>query len=375
MAELEYKINPDVEEQLIKNPYKTICDWAENRIHLTGGKVFQFLALQPISLISPDINTNGYPTRTNFHFLLVGPPGSGKTSLMKQLRDITYNPFMFQDMTGARVIEELFGRTDISLICGDVNTIFGDMDLIKILEGILEEKAVARYNMRRDRSFDTNAIFTGACLPQSLKQNIKQGFLQRMVPFTFFHTKEEQIKIGEWMTRQMFNMDRNLISFMDIKAYYKKIFDIQKEQNDKFSKIDGYLVSDKAKMRLMQRWKQIFELPFPEDSYLTRDIQSPYRYLSCSAMLNIFNREIVKQDGQRLIVPNDLDLELTEKLFSIEMKMKFHIMTLNNWVNNAHGKEVLRLYEMISNDNKLGYEFKQIGKIFVEEKLNKKLKE
>ena len=125
----------------------------------------------------------------------------------------------------------------------------------------------------------------------------------------------------------------------------------------------------------MQRWKQIFELPFPEDSYLTRDIQSPYRYLSCSAMLNIFNREIIKQDGQRLIVPNDMDLELTEKLFSIEMKMKFHIMTLNNWVNNAHGKEVLRLYEMISNDNKLGYEFKQIGKIFVEEKLNKKLKD
>lgn len=372
--ESDYKINPSVEEQLIRNPYKTICDWAENRIHLTGGKVFQFLSLQPISLVSPDIMTVGYPIRTNFHTLLIAPPSSGKTSCSRLFKDITYNPFMFQDLTGARVIEELYGKSDVSLICGDVNTIFADMELVKVLEGILEEKTVARYNMRKDRAFDTNAIFMGACLPQSLRRNIKFGLIQRMVPFVFFHTKEEQIKIGEMITNKMFNDESN-ISFLDIKYYYKKISDIQKEQNEKFVKIDGYLVSDQAKAKLQSRWKQIFELPFPEDSYFTRELQSPFRYLCCSAMLNLFNREVVKQDGKRLVVPNATDLELAEKLFSIEMKMKFHIMVLDKMVNDSQGKDVLRLYERISTDSKLDFEFKQVGRIFVEDKLNKKLKE
>lgn len=374
MNELEYKISPDVEEQLIKNPHKTICDWAENRVYLTGGKVFQFLSLQPISLISPDISTIGYPIRTNFHILLIGPPSSGKSSLVRLLRDVTYNPFMFQDLSGARAIEELFGKNDVSLICGDVNTIFGDMELIKILEGILEEKRVDRYNMRRDRGFDTNAIFLGACLPQSIRKNIKLGFIQRMVPFIFFHTKEEQIRIGEMITNKMF-IEENHISFLDIKYFYKKIHDIQKEQNDKFSKIDGYLVNDIVRNKLKTRWKQIFELPFPEDNYFTRELQSPFRYLCCSAMLNIFNREITRHEGKRLIIPNNTDLEIAEKLFSIEMKMKFHIMVLDKMVNDAQGKDVLRLYERISQDSKLDYEFKQVGKIFVEEKLNRKIKE
>ena len=374
MSELEYKINPDVEEQLIKNPFKTICDWAENRVYLTGGKVFQFYALQPISLMSPDISTIGYPIRTNFHTLLIAPPGSGKSSLVRLLRDVTYSPFMFQDLTGARAIEELFGKNDVSLICGDVDTIFGDMELIKILEGILEEKRIDRFNMRRDRSFDTNAIFVGACIPNSLRRNIKFGFIQRMVPFVFFHTKEEQIRIGELITNKMF-IDENHISFLDIKYYYKKIQEIQKEQNEKFSKIDGYIVNDNIKRTLQQRWKHIFELPFPEDSYFTRELQSPFRYICCSAMLNIFNREIVKSDGKRFIVPNDIDLSLAEKLFSIEMKMKFHIMVLDKMVNDAQGKDVLRLYERISGDTKLDYEFKQVGKIFIEQKLNKKIKE
>lgn len=363
----------ELNEEILKNPYNTIKDWAEERLKLTGEKVFQFSALQPISLIAPDIPAGDYSIRTNIHLLLIAPSGSGKSTALRMQKDITYNPFKFKDITGARAIEELSGKNNVSMICDDVETMFKDMDLIKIMEGALgEEKEISRHTMRSSRQLDINSTFIGGCLPYSLKKNIKQGLIQRMIPIVLFHSKNEQMEIGKHISSSIFS-NNSKISRMDIADYYQKIYNIQKGRDEQNKKIDGYVVSEEQKKVFQKLWVKIFDLNFPEDSYFNRELHSPFRYLCCSAMLNYFNREIVVENGKSLIIPNDQDLQLSKKLFKIEMIMKYHIMRLDSLVDDAKGKDVLRLYEQIQDSGDLAYEVKQIGKIFLDSKLKQRI--
>lgn len=374
--EIEYKVEPDTEEQLLKNPYNVIREYAEIRLTKVGRKVFSYLALQPISLVSPDIPVEEHFTKANMHYLLLGPPSSGKTSSVLLTRDISPQNHLFQDTTAAKLTMDLMGKDKIALLCTDVDTIFRDMELIKLIEGVIgEEHMVARFNMRTSASFQTDAVFLGCGVFESLRENIRHGFLQRTVPIVLFHTKEEKVLIVQAIKEGMFK-NRQKYSFMDIKWYYKQIYSIQKGHNDKFSKIDGYLVDEKVKDELFRSWMEVMERnAFPEDNYLTREFYSIMKYACVSAMLNLFNREIVKNKDQRLIVPNRHDIELAKSLFNNEMKIKYNILTLHQMATNTKREHAIKFYEWVRDNDNIAYEYKQIGKIFAEQKIEKKIKE
>lgn len=373
---LEYKISPDVEEQILKNPYNSIREYAEIRLTKVGRKVFSYLALQPISLVAPDIPVEEHFTRANMHFLLLGPPSSGKTSSCLLMRDVSPQSYLFQDVTPAKLTMDLMGKEKVSMICTDVDTIFRDMELIKLIEGVIgEEHMVARFNMRSSANFQTDATFLGCGVFESLRDNIRHGFLQRTIPIVLFHTKEEKVLIVQSIKEGMFK-NRQKYSFMDIKWYYNQIFEIQKGHNEKFSKIDNYYIDDKTKDELFRAWMEVMDHNnFPDDQYLTREFYSIMKYVCASAMFNIFQREIVKSNNQRLIVPNRHDIELAKSLFNNEMKVKYNILSLNQMVSNIKREHAIKFYEWVRDNDQMAFEYKQIGKIFAEQKIEKKIRE
>ena len=161
---------------------------------------------------------------------------------------------------------------------------------------------------------------------------------------------------------------------MDIKWYYNQIFEIQKNHNETFPKIDGYHVDKKFMDELYRSWLEILDKNnFPDDQYLTREFNSLIKYMCVSAMLNIFNRELVKSNNQRLIVPNRIDVELAKSLFNNEMSVKYNIMTLSNMANNIKREHAIKFYEYVRDNDNIAHEYKQIGKIFAEQKIEKKI--
>ncbi|MEK6878938.1 MAG: hypothetical protein AABY22_04985, partial [Nanoarchaeota archaeon] len=195
------------------------------------------------------------------------------------------------------------------------------------------------------------------------------------VPLVIYHTKEEKALIGKAIKDGMFTNTQKM-SFMDIKWYYKRIAEVQKGHNEKFPKIDNYIVEEKTKEELFRAWMEIMEKnQYPDDQYLTRELYSIMKYMCNSAVLNMFNREIVNQNGQRCIVPNKVDIELAKALFNNEMKAKYNILTLSIMASNIKRENAIKFYEYVRDNDEISHEYKQIGKIFAEQKIEKKFKE
>ena len=364
MFESEYKIKPEIEEQLIKNPYSTITNFAEERLKFIGRRTFQFLSLQPISLISPDIPFKETTVRTNFHFLLIAPPSSGKTSIHNLYQKVTFSPLSFQKMTSAQLAEELNGKGHTSLICSDADRIFSDLEFIKLLEGIMEEKTVQRSNMTRQRNYSTDCTITFGCVPNSLRNGIKNGLIQRVIPYIYSNTPEQQIQIGEMTVNSMFHEDA-IISYLDVKHYYKRIFEIQNEQNDDFKKVEGYIIDQPLRQKIYELWNKCFEMGFPEDNQFNRELHDIFRFLCASAMLNMFTRKIENVGGKRMIVPNHLDFEVAKNLFIIEMGFKWHVAKLMGWLSGQNAN-IVNMYNSIKDNPRIQHGIKQLYKIHID---------
>ena len=149
-----------LKEELKNNPYKFICDWAEECLIYTGRNVFEILSLVPCSLIIPDISSNSGSFRSNINVLLLGPPSSGKSSLCKKFSKITYFPYDNREITSSALQTELQNYPMVSLIVEDFSQILNRPDsysIIKALEGILgEEKRVSKTTQREKINYKTD---------------------------------------------------------------------------------------------------------------------------------------------------------------------------------------------------------------------------
>lgn len=65
-------------EKVKKNPHKYVMDWMESNLIHVGSRVFKLLALQPCSLILPDIPFQSTHIRVSMNILFLSPPSSGK---------------------------------------------------------------------------------------------------------------------------------------------------------------------------------------------------------------------------------------------------------------------------------------------------------
>ena len=89
----------------------------------------------------------------------------------------------------------------------------------------------------------------------------------------------------------------------------------------------------------------------------------------------MFNRDVSKQNGQRVIVQNRQDIELAKSLFNNEMEAKYNILTLSMMASNIRRENAIKFYDYVRNNDAISHEYKQIGKIFAEQKIEKKIKE
>ena len=362
-----------IDKNIVKNPYSSIIQWSEQRLKFVGKKTFPVLALMPVSLIAPDMPYQDKSIRSNIHTLILGASGSSKTTLVSEtFGEITYNPLSFNDISKAELVEEIYGMgDDISALCPDIDMIFKNPALMKVLEGITgEERSISSRNMRRDRTFKINAIFLGAGLPTSMTRYASYGMLRRVNPIVVTHTIEEKDEINRYVKDSMFSSSKNIF-VEDIKQFYMKLWNIQKGKDSEFKKIDGYIVEEEFKEGIYQEHRKL-SLMFSDDKYLITELHSGFRYMCNHAMLNMFNRKIEKDSGQNKIVITREDYIVGLNLLDLEMRMKGKIFRAYKIVNAS--SDVLGLYNSIIKDDTMDITFKNIAKVFIEEKA-KKMKE
>lgn len=365
---MELKLD-ELGKDIVKNPYGATIQWAEQRLKLVGSKTFPFIALMPISLISPDMPYQDKTIRSNISVLVLSPSGSAKTSLTESFGEITYNSIPFCDISSAKFKEKIAGKDDISFFNGDIYTVFRDPKLMKLLEGILgEEKHILSENMRMEIDRDINAVFLGAGLPESLTTYASMGMLRRLTPIVMFHSKEDKDIINRHVKDGMFTISKT-INAIQIKEYYQKIYDIQKEKDNEFEAVEGYIVDDKFKEGIYETHKRL-SLPFRDDKYLVTELQSGFRYMCNHAMLNFFNRKREKSGFANRIVINENDFEIAKKLLEIEMRTKFYIYTSNKSIKTR--TNILELYNSVMNNDNMDVTYKNIAKIFLEKEIRKK---
>ena len=363
-----------IDKDIVKNPYSSIIQWSEQRLKFVGKKTFPVLALMPVSLIAPDMPYQDKFIRSNIHTLILGASGSSKTTLVSEtFGEITYNPLSFNDISKAELVEEIYGMgDDISALCPDIDMIFRNPALMKILEGITgEERSISSRNMRRDRTFKVNAVFLGAGLPTSITRYASYGMLRRICPIIIFHTIEEKDEINKYVKDSMFSSSKNL-SVESIKKFYIKLWNIQKNKDNEFKKVEGYIVDNEFKEGIYQKHRDM-SVMFPDDKYLITELHSGFRYMCCHAMLNMFNRKTEKDEEKNKIVITREDYVVALNLLDLEMRMKYKIFKTHKIVNTS--SDVLGLYNSIIKDDSIDITFRNIAKVFIEEKISKKMRE
>ena len=355
-----------IDKDIVRNPYSSIIQWSEQRLKFVGKKTFPVLALMPVSLIAPDMPYQDKSIRSNIHTLILGGSGSSKSTLVSEtFGEITYNPLSFNDISKAELVEEFYGMgDDISALCPDIDMIFKNPALMKILEGITgEEKNISSRNMRRDRTFKVNAIFLGAGLPTSMTRYASYGMLRRVNPIVVTHTTEEKDEINKYVRDSMFSASKN-ISVESIKKFYMKLWNIQKGKDNEFKKIEGYIVEDEFKEGIYQKHRDMSGI-FSDDKYLITELHSGFRYMCNHAMLNMFSR---KTENNKIVIARE-DYIVGINLLDLEMRMKYKIFKAYKIVNAS--SDVLGLYNSIINDDTMDITFKSIAKVFIEEEFKK----
>src|SRR3990167_3712507 len=143
--------NLEHERSLIrKEPHAYIMNWAESKLKHVGARVFKLLALQPCSLILPDLVAGS--ERTNINILYLSNPSGGKTKCCRYYENALgyesnektfYNPYSIKESTAAGFQKTLAEMGSFSLIIDDFSNCMARADsdaIVKVLEGITDDE-------------------------------------------------------------------------------------------------------------------------------------------------------------------------------------------------------------------------------------------
>lgn len=354
--ELEY-------EKIKLNPVEYICDYMDANLLHVGKAVFKVLALQPCSLLLPDIPFGSTNIRATFNTLYISPPSTGKSTTCKKFSKMTYHPYIIRKTSSAKLRKDLSQMQMFSLIIEDFSELGEGADsyeVIKVIEGALgDEKSIKKNTLRESIDADTQGIGllcgTWADLNRYFEY-FKSGLFFRMV-FLFVDLSDEQLsEIGRFINNGIGNksMSTSLnIKEKVIEKYYNELSIIQAEgekeavEPQKIHKVKEYYFDSVIKEKMHYSWestvkraKEVFQKSFNArlEYSFTRELHEGYRFLISHAFLNVFNRKV---DENGVLYPNMDDCNYANDLMLMNLNNKLDVLKSKAFLK-AYGHEGLR---------------------------------
>lgn len=324
-------------EEIKKDPYKFVCDYAEEIYPFAGRKVFEVAALMPPSLILPDIPYRGKKIRSNINLLILANPGAGKSELAKLFSKVTYNPINYRSVTSAKLTAEIHKNPLFSLIVEDFATMSRDPILIKVIESIIgDEKRIQRATMKSDIDTPTDGIGMIAGTPENLSEYLSGGLIFRIVPKIILHNEEQHSKIGEIIAESICENGDFGVRESIIKSYYEDLFKIQLGEGE-IDPIMGYNIPKEIKSDLYKKWDKYtirINRELNTNFNWFRSLQESFRFLISHAFLNVYNRELKKEAGGNILSVNREDYEVALKLMKGDLVVKGKLLSLENFLKS-----------------------------------------
>jgi len=334
-------------DEIHKHPYQFICDYYEGIYKNMGREVFSTLALVIPSLILPPIpHKNAREIKPSINFLLICPPGNGKSAIAETFSNLAYNSFPFEAITDSKLYTELSKREFVTLVVSDVFKIFSNPMLSKTMENVLgDEQKISRFTQRTDnkeKKIRAVAFLSGT--PNSLNSVISDGIIFRTAVCLIFHNSDEHDSIGSFVSNGVFQ-DREGVNIEQmIMDYYYELLQIQLGEHAKIPTITGYIVDPSFNKMIYEAWKPLVykEVEATKFSFF-REMHQGFRYMCAHAFLNIFQREV--RNGQLVI--NEEDVKVAIKLMTKELRTKFEILSSSRVVSEEKMKNTKDLADYV----------------------------
>lgn len=343
----------DLLEQIKKDPYNFIRDYYEKIYMHMGREVFSILSLVIPSLILPPIpHEHAREIKSSINFLLIAPPGTAKSSIAETFSKLAYNSFPFEYITDSKFYEVISQKDFVSVVVGDVFKVFSDRMLNKTMENVLgDEQKISRMTKRTDsheKKIKAVAFLSGT--PESLTSVISEGMIFRTSVSLVFHDPFEHEKIGEFVGDGVFRDHKGKEEELAIEQFYGELFEIQQDKHGEIEPIEGYIVKEEFKKKLIDAWKpRVKSITRKTKFSFFRELHQGFRYMVAHAFLNVFNREIKK--GRIVITEEDTDVAV--ELMVRELETKFEILSCSRVISEEKLKTTKDLAEYVDRVKRL----------------------
>lgn len=332
-------------DTLVSDPWRAINEYFEGIYPKAGKKVFRYGSLQAISAYAPKFEIKGQEKRIAISILLLGNSGSGKSSLMGAVEDITPSSYFVSQESEANMEQELVrkGESGVTVIVNDMKRMLGDSGRIKALESMIGDGRISRKNTQYQVESDNLDIsLIGGAVPSDVSKQIGGGLLFRMVPITLDYRKKTD-EAGEVIEDEAEEVGRQIVmdtgkshemdlSKQDIARYYNTLAMISKGEMNDVKRPVGYSFDDEDKKIIFNMWNNLRNGRGWDDENLNwnRELLDGIRFACLSAFLNWPNRKKVNKDGDTcLIKVSRRDAELASQLMKQEMGIKWQYIRKN----------------------------------------------
>lgn len=343
-------------EEIRKEPYKYICDWAESLLIHVGKQTFEVLSLLPCSLILPDIPYETKYIRPQINAMILSPPSGGKSTIAEKFAKMSMNPLTFRRISATELISQIIINPELfTIINEDFSQVAEDYDVIKVLEGVTgDERKISDKTNRRNIEINTKAVALICGTPSDLTryiQNLEGGMFFRLVPIMINHSPEQHSEIGKYINSKIGTYDNiNLLMKKEenILNYYKELRAIQAGENREIKPIIKYNIPDDIRQSGGYYWDKITtSLVKGMNFYWIRELHEFYRFLVAHAFLNVYNRKITPItmngiEGSEITI-NKEDYEVALKLMKQNIKFKYCLIKATGLNRHITSAEALKI--------------------------------
>lgn len=319
------------DEEIIKNPYKSVCSYFEEMLPKVGGHVARYLSLMPVSMITPQFRYKDRPIRSSINVITITPSGGGKSTLINAFRKIAYLPYNFDNITTARLESDVAQSGICTIIINDLSRVLGKMDTVKVLESVLEEGEIIKKTMSSEHDTQNiKACMFGVGVASDISNYISSGLLFRVVPIVIMHDFEAQRDIARDITDNIEKELNSPISMANIEGYYKALRMIQAGESKNNPPVSRFEIPSEYRNKIYSSWAGCLDrLEIDETTLWFRELLDGFRFLNSLAMLNYLDREKEQRGESCTLYPNKEDLEIGVKLMCEEIIQKYKITKMH----------------------------------------------